>query len=113
MSAAGPGYSGSVAINAASDLLRANTDYAVMGMACRTPVHAMTLRGPDTGNVRIGVPGTLRGEIQTGFFMLQSRAHGLPFVPVINSGNKNATFLEVATDENAGTFNVTLFLCEL
>jgi len=112
-SSAGPGYSGSVAINNASDLLRANTDYAVLGIAARTAVHCISIKGPDTGNVRIGIPGTLRGELQSGFFMMMSRATGQPFVPVINSGNKNSTFIEVATDENAGTFIATLFLAEL
>ena len=84
-----------------------------MGIACRTAVHCVTIKGPDTGNVRIGVPCTLRGELQSGFFMMLSRATGQPFVPVINSGNKNSTFIEVATDENAGTFIATLFLAEL
>jgi hypothetical protein len=112
-SSAGPAYSGSVLINSASDLLRANTDYALLGMKCRTALHTATIKGPDTGNVRIGVPCTIRDELQSGYFLMLSRAFGKPFVPVINSGNKNATFLEVATDENAGTFVVTLFLAEL
>jgi hypothetical protein len=112
-SSAGPGYSGAELITADSDLLRANQDYAVMGMSCRTQLHAMTLQGPDTGNVRIGVPGTLRGEIQSDYFMMMSRAFGEPFVPIINSGNKSSTFIGVATDENAGTFLVTLFLALL
>jgi hypothetical protein len=112
-SSAGPGYSGSVAINNASDLLRANTDYAVMGISCRTAVNVVTLVGPDTGNVKIGVPCTLRQELQSGFFMMLSRATGDACVPVINSGNKSSTFMGVATDENAGTFVATLFLAEL
>jgi len=112
-SSAGPGYSGAVLINNASDLLRANTDYAVVGISCRTQVHAVTLVGPDTGNVRVGVPCTLRQELQSSFFMLMSRATGKPFVPIINSGNKSSTFMGVATDENAGTFVATLFLAEI
>lgn len=113
VSAAGPGYSGEAVITTSSDLLRANRDYAVLGMSCRTQVHAMTLRGPDLGNVRIGAPGVLRPEIASQYFMLLSRATGKPCVPVINSGNKSATFMGVATDENAGTFVVTAYLALL
>lgn len=112
-SAAGPGYSGSVAINNASDLLRANSDYAVLGMSCRTAVHALTLTGPDTGNVKIGMPGVLRQEISAQWFSLLSRAYNEPMIPVINSGNKQSTFLGVVTDENAGTFVMTLYLALL
>lgn len=113
VSVAGPGYSGEVAINTTSDLLLANRDYAVIGMTSRTAVHAVTLRGPDFGNVRIGAPGVLRPEIAAQYFALLSRIHGEDTVPVINSGNKAATFVGVATDENAGTFVVTLYLALL
>jgi len=113
VSSAGPGYSGSTVLNSGSDLLRANTDYAVMGMSCRTQVHALTLTGPDTGNVKIGMPGTLRPELSSSWFMLLSRAFGEALVPVINSGNKASTFVGCATDENAGTFIQTLYLAQL
>jgi hypothetical protein len=112
-SVAGPGYSGEVAINTTTDLLLANRDYAVIGMTCRSAVHALTLRGPDLGNVRIGIPGALKQELTAQFFQLLSRMHGEDCVPVINSGNKSATFVGVATDENAGTFLVTLYLALL
>jgi hypothetical protein len=110
VSAAGPGYSGEVALNAGTDLLLANRDYVILGAKSRTSVHAITIRGPDLGNVRIGSPGVLRDEIASQWYLLLSRAHQLPMVPVINSGNKQSTLIGVATDENAGTFNVTLFL---
>lgn len=112
-SVAGPGYSGEEAINADSDLLLANRDYAVLGMSSRTLAHALTLRGPDLGNVRVAVPGLLRNEITSQWFSLLSRAHKEPLVPVINSGNKNSTLIGVAVDENAGTFLVTLYLALL
>lgn len=112
-STAGPSYGTAEAINADSDLLLANRDYAVLGMSSRTAVHLMHLTGPDIGNVRIAVPGVLRPEITSQWFMLMSRALGEPLVPVINSGNKNSTMIGVATDENAGTFLVTIYLALL
>lgn len=112
-SSAGPGYSGEEALNSDTDLLINNRDYAVIGMSCRTAVHAMTLRGPDISNVRIAVPGVLRPELSSQYFQVLSRANKLPLIPVINSGNKASTFIGVATDENAGTFLVTLYLALL
>jgi len=107
------GPAGGELITADSDLLIANRDYALLGATCRTRVHCIALSGPDTGNDKIGVPGMLRAEVASQFFRLLSIAHGLPLIPVINSGNKSSTSLFVATDENAGTFVVTLHLALL
>lgn len=112
-STAGPSYGTAIAINAQSDLLRANRDYAILGMSSRTPVHSGYIYGPDTGNVKVGIPMTLRQELQATWFMMLSRAFGDPLIPVINSGNKASTFIGVATDENAGTFITTLYLALL
>ncbi len=113
VSSAGPGYSGEVAINSNNDLLIANRDYALLGMYSSTAVHAMTFKGPDTSNLRVAVPGVLRDEVGASWFMLLSRANGVKCVPVFNSGNKTSSFMGVATDENAGTFQVTAFLALL
>jgi len=107
------GPAGGELINADSDLLLANREYALLGATCRTRVHCIAIAGPDTGNDKIGVPGTLDYEIGSQFFKLLSNAHGVPLIPVINSGNKGSTSLFVATDENAGTFVVTLHLALL
>lgn len=101
------------AITTDSDLLHANTDYAVLGMSSRTAAHALTLRAPDFGNVRVGVPGNLRPEITNQWFMLLSRIHGLPLVPVINTGNKAQTQVGFCADENAAATLVTVYLMEL
>jgi hypothetical protein len=101
------------AINLDSDLLKANTDYAVIGMSSRTAAHSLTIKGPDFGNVRIGVPGNLRPEINNQFFALMSRVHGLPLIPVFNSGNKAQTLVGFTADENAAATLVTLHIAEL
>lgn len=113
VSSAGPAYSGTALINAGSDLLIANREYALLGFTSRTRVHCIGVIGPDTGNDRIGAPGILRDEISAQFFKLISAAHGVPMIPVINSGNKGSTSFFVATDENAGTFVITAHLVML
>jgi hypothetical protein len=101
------------AINADSDLLKANRDYAVIGMTSRTAAHALTMKAPDFGNVRIGVPGAIKPEIGNQFFFLMSRVHGKPLVPVFNSGNKGQVNVGFVADENAAATVVTLYLALL
>jgi hypothetical protein len=114
VSTAGPSYGTPEAINADSDLLRANADYAVLGATVRSDVGAVYMVGPDTANVRIGVPGLSdKHELTSQWFVLMSRAHGLPLIPVINSGNKASTLLGCSANENAGTFLVTWHLALL
>lgn len=101
------------AITTDTDLLHANTDYAVLGMSSRTAAHALTLKAPDFGNVRVGVPGNLRPELTNQWFQVLSRIHGLPLVPVINSGNKAQTLVGFVMNETAADTLVTLYLAEL
>jgi len=107
------GPAGGELITADSDLLIANRDYAILGATCRTAVHCIAFSGPDTGNDKIGCPGFLRFEVGSQFFRLLSQASGEALIPVMNSGNKSSTSLFVATDENAGTFVITLHLALL
>jgi hypothetical protein len=113
ISTAGPSYGTGELINADSDLLLANRDYAVLGASCRTKLHAAWMSGPDLGNLRIGCPCLQEQQLTSQWFMLQSRLHNMRAVPVISAGNKNATTIGCVTDENAGTFLVTWYLALL
>ena len=105
------GYNGARAINGDTDYLTANTDYAVLGMTTDTECAAVCLRGPDTGNLRVSVPGEPDlTEDTMWWFRLLSFHYGLPLIPVINSANKGATLIDVAGDENAGTANIVIWL---
>jgi hypothetical protein len=109
------GYNGGRALNADTDLLQANTDYAVLGMSTNTECAAICLRGPDTGNLRCSVPGEPGHLIHhtNYWFKRLSIAYGLPLIPIINSANKGATFVDCVNDENAGTANVVIWLAQL
>jgi len=82
------GYSGGVAINsqAGTDDWKANTDYALLGIFTDSRLATITVKGVDTGNVRVSVPGELTepDEAQNWFASL-SAATGLPMIPVLNS----------------------------
>ncbi|PYQ92464.1 MAG: hypothetical protein DMG02_01305, partial [Acidobacteria bacterium] len=105
------GYNGARAINADVDLLQANTDYAVLGMTTDSECAAVCLRGPDTGNLRVAVPGEPDlTEDTAGWFRLLAFHYSLPLIPIINSANKGATLVDCVNDENGGTANVVVWL---
>lgn len=98
---AATGYTGAELITAESDLLRANRDYAVLGITTNVPCAAVTLTGPDTGYVRTAVPGQATDtDVGRDWFCSLSRAFDLPLIPVINSGNKASTYLGIVQNEN-------------
>lgn len=111
---AAAGYTGGELINAESDLLLANRDYALMGMSSTIDCVGMTIIGPDTGNVRIACPGAdIDLERSTEWFCDLSRTQGKSLIPVINSGNKNATTIGIMQDENNVSPTITLYLALL
>jgi len=101
------GYSGAAALNATFDLMKANTNYALLGGTVTatgsTPI-AITLRGTDTGNLRVAVPGHPCPIHGRSWFVDNARAYGADMIPVINSANKAGTFTEVVQDENASNY---------
>lgn len=111
---AGPGYSGAEALNAESDLLQSNFDYAILGYLVDTECLSVCYRGPDTGNVRVAGPGSETGrEFTRDWFQNLARKQEIPLIPVFNANNDGATFVEVAQDENAAAVTVTTILAQL
>jgi hypothetical protein len=94
--------------------LRANTYYAVCGFFVNAAVFALTLRGPDLGGLRIGVPGnSTNKEIAKNFFKDMAILSGIPFIPIINSANGGPTNIGVLADQAGGTFVVNTQLVML
>lgn len=108
-------WSGEEALNADSDLLIANREYALLGMEFLNECAAVSIKGPDTAGVRIAVPGSVEfADLSMNYFAAMSRAFGdETLIPVINSANKSNTLLQVLGDENGGTVTVALQLCLL
>lgn len=102
-----------VLINAVTDLLLANRDYALLGITTTVDQLAVAITGPDTGNVRIACPGSNQNTDEAcGYFGFISRSHGLPLIPVINSGNKASTSIQSVAATAVAT-NATLYLALL
>ena len=97
-------WSGSEAINAESDLLIANRDYALLGIEFLNECAAVSIKGPDTAGVRIAVPGSVEfADLSANYFAGLSRAFGdEQVIPVINSANKTTPCLKFWRMKTAG-----------
>ena len=110
------GYSGATALNATFDLLRANTNYALLGghvTATGSCPCAATIRGTDSCGLRLAIPGNPHHEISRSHFVDMARAYGADMILVVNSANKANTFTEVVSDENASNVVVTWNFAQL
>jgi hypothetical protein len=108
------GWSGAELITAETDLLRANTDYAVLGMTTRINCCALGMRAPDWGNLRISTPGNaLDGAGSNRWFSNLSDRFGLPLIPIFNSGNRGNIFIEALQDEGGVDPIMNVLLAEL
>jgi hypothetical protein len=95
------GFSGEEAINAEYDLLKANTDYALMGFTLSAECTAVCWRGIDTGNARVGGPGNETERQQTAnWFACLAKSFNLPLIPVFNASNKGGILVDGVQDEN-------------
>ena len=111
---AGGAWNGSELISADSDLLLANRDYAILGIEFQTECTAVAVKGPDTGNLRMAVPGSVEfADLSNQWFCVLSRAMGSACIPVFNSANKASTFIEALQDENIADVTGTIMLALL
>lgn len=108
------GYSGEEAINAETDLLRANTDYALIGYQVTVECACVRWRGVDTGNLGVGGPGNeVFKKLTASWFLDLARMYGLPLIPIFNSANKSGFLVDGAQDENGADTTITTLLVEL
>jgi hypothetical protein len=108
------GFSGEEAVNAEFDLLKANTDYALLGYLVDTECLLVGWRGADSGNLRVAGPGDELGrDVTASWFMDLARNFHLPLVPVFNSANRAGILVDGVQDENGTDATVTTILAEL
>ncbi len=112
--AASGNYTGAVAINATNDNFKPNTDYAILGVTCDARVGTIGIKGADTGNVRVGIPGepTMR-HVYANWFQRLSKAYNRALIPVFNSAGKAAVLVDATGHTAAVTSVITIHLVEL
>lgn len=108
-------YSGQRVLNQAADLFKADTEYAILGMSFGSVPGTgfLSVRGVDTGNLRVGGPVMLAYEDSRDWFAQLSESMDLPCIPVINSANRAGTFIEASCNENFVATPFALHLCQL
>lgn len=106
-------WSAGTVITAGSDLLKGDTDYAVLGYTVDTEVLAVGLAGTDTGNLRVGGPGPLDPVETRDWFISLAISHGTPHIPVFNSNNRGSLNSFIARNTAAGAVNVAWHLAQL
>lgn len=108
------GYSGASAFNKTFDLLQANTDYALIGGTVDAACAAITVKGPDTGNLHVGIPGPTVGRwLGARWFKWHAQELGIPCIPVINSANKAGTTVEVVQNQGGAAVNAVFHMLQL
>lgn len=108
------GYSGAQALNANFDLMKANTDYALVGYRVDVRTTVVRWTGIDTGNLGVGGPGepAIANETENWFIRL-SQSQNLPLIPVFNSANKTAIITDIMQDQAGAVVTVTSIFIEL
>lgn len=108
------GYSGSEAINAEYDQLKADTEYALAGYAVDTECLLIGWRGIDTGNARVAGPGNeVDRQVTVSWFTDLARRFGMPLIPVFSGSNKGGINIDGVQDENGADPLVNSIFVEL
>ncbi len=103
-----------LAITTTENLLKANTDYAVLGYTFEQACAAVGVKGGDTGNLRICGPGSTDPNVTVDYFANLSSITGLPTIPVINSANVNSTYVSlISSAATAAAGTIVLYLAQL
>jgi hypothetical protein len=108
------GYSGSQALNANFDLMKANTDYALLGYRVDVRCSVVRWTGIDTGNLGVGGPGEPSvSDVTENWFLSLAQSQNLPLIPVFNSANKNGITTDIMQDQAAAVVVLTSIMVEM
>lgn len=100
-------------VTTTENLLKANTDYALLGFICDVACAVVGIKGQDTGNLRISGPGSVLSFATCEYFVDKSNDTGRPYIPVINAANVNNTFVSLLDNAASTAVKVQLQLAEL
>jgi hypothetical protein len=99
-------YGTAETIAADDDRFKANTWYALIGHTTDLPHTTLTVKGPETGNLRVPMPGSQVEAITASWFVDMARRMQKRCIPCFNANNRNNIFVEVA-DAGGGTTPLT------
>lgn len=93
--------------------LKADYDYAVLGMEVSAAVLCAGVKGSFTGNLRVCAPGASSTLKLVDYFVYMSEATGTPHIPVFNANDRNAIYVSTATNTASASVDVILYLAQL
>lgn len=102
-----------VALNNATDNLKANATYALLGYTCSAGVGAFALNGADTGNFDIAFPGDPDPRETRDYFILLDQRSGRPSIPVFQANNRAGTIIKSSDAAAATVSTVSLILARI
>jgi hypothetical protein len=112
--ASGSTYSALAAINAQSDLLKRGSSYALVGYKMSANGTTLTIRGADSGNLRIPMPADSNSAFYTTtWFHTLSEWYGIPLIPVFQANNSPAIFIEQISNDLLANIAATLIFVRL
>lgn len=91
-----------VTLNNATDNMKADSTYAILGYGCSVGVGAFAINGADTGNFDIAFPGDPDTRETREYFISLSQQSGRPSIPLIQANNRGGTIIK-STDVAAAT----------
>jgi hypothetical protein len=106
-------YSPGVALNATNDNFEAGGDYALLGYEVASSVASISIVGQDTGNLRVGGPGSADPFETKDWFLRASRLSNAAYVPIIAANNKGSTLISQVDNTAHAAQNITLILALL
>jgi hypothetical protein len=110
---AGAGSWTDTVITTTENQLHADSYYAVIGYRASVSVAAVAFKSPETGDLRVGGPGTTTSLDTADYFYRQSRDEGVPSIPVFAANNRFASYVSAVDVAAAAGLVVTLNCLEL
>jgi len=107
-------YTGQEAINSEFDLMKANTDYALIGYTVSAVCGCVRWQGSDVGNLGIGGPGhPTKKNVTANWFLRLAQQYDLALIPIFNSANKAGILVDGQQDEDGTDTILTSIFAEL
>ena len=93
--------------------LKADYEYAVLGVEGTAAFAAVGVKGSATGNLRVCAPGASPTLRLTDYFVYMSEANNQPMIPVFNANDRTAFYVSVLANTASAADNVFLILARL
>ena len=100
-------------ITVTENQLKANYEYAVLGVQESAVALCVGIKGPATGNMRVCAPGASPTLNLTDYFRFMSDQFGAPHIPVFQANDRASTYVSVAANTASVATNVFLMCARL